>query len=119
MVKLIVKVIIISFIGLFHANGFNSLGIQLSGGAGEQIAAWIALGRPEIPLHAYDIRRFTPVQRQDRAWVTETSHECYAKTYSITYPFDQPLAGRNHKTDSFHEVSILHLIISLLLIMPF
>lgn len=89
---------------MFHANGFNSLGIQLSGGAGEQIAAWIALGRPEMPLYAYDIRRFTPIQRQNRAWVTETSHECYAKTYSITYPFDQPLAGRNHKIDSFHEV---------------
>lgn len=101
------SVFIYFFLGLFHANGFNSLGIQLSGGAGEQLAAWIALGRPEVALHAYDIRRFTPVQRQDRAWVTETSHECYAKTYSITYPFDQPLAGRNHRIDSFHEVSVI------------
>lgn len=82
------------------------MGVQLSGGAGDQIAAWIALGRPELPLYAYDIRRFTPVQRQDRAWVTETSHECYAKTYSITYTLDQPLAGRNHKIDSFHEVNL-------------
>ncbi|XP_023012335.2 sarcosine dehydrogenase [Leptinotarsa decemlineata] len=93
-------------VGLFHGSGFNSLGIQLSGGAGEQLAAWIALGRPEMPLFAYDIRRFTPVQRQDRAWVTETSHENYAKTYSIGYTHDQPLAGRNHRIDAFHEAMV-------------
>ncbi|KAJ8941399.1 hypothetical protein NQ314_010399 [Rhamnusium bicolor] len=93
-------------VGLFHGSGFNSLGIQLSGGAGEQLASWVALGRPEMPLFAYDIRRFTPVQRQDRAWVTETSHECYVKTYSIAYPYDQRLAGRNHRIDPFHEALI-------------
>ncbi|CAG9819893.1 unnamed protein product [Phaedon cochleariae] len=93
-------------VGFYHASGFNSLGIQLSGGAGEQLAEWITSGRPELPLYAYDIRRFTPIQRQDRAWVVETSHECYAKTYSIGYAHDQPLAGRNHRTDQFHEALV-------------
>ncbi|XP_057662190.1 sarcosine dehydrogenase, mitochondrial [Diorhabda carinulata] len=93
-------------VGLFHANAFNSLGVQLSGGAGEQIASWITLGRPDLPLFAYDIRRYTPVQRQDRAWVLERSHEGYAKTYGIIYPHDQPLAGRNHRIDQFHEALV-------------
>ncbi|XP_072386049.1 sarcosine dehydrogenase, mitochondrial [Diabrotica undecimpunctata] len=93
-------------VGLFHANAFNSLGIMLSGGVGDQMANWIVSGRPNLPLYAYDIRRFTPVQRQDRAWVLERTHEGYAKTYSITYPQDQPFAGRNHRTDQFHEALV-------------
>lgn len=90
--------------GLFHGSGFNSLGLQLSGGAGDQLATWVALGRPELPLDKYDIRRFTQVHRQDRAWITETSQEAFAKSYSINYPNDQPLAGRNHRIGAFHEV---------------
>ncbi|KAJ8975141.1 hypothetical protein NQ317_015275, partial [Molorchus minor] len=70
------------------------------------VASWITLGRPELSLHAYDIRRFTPIQRQDRAWVKETSHESYAKSYSIAYKHDQPLAGRNHRIDPFHEALV-------------
>ncbi|KAJ8919613.1 hypothetical protein NQ315_002235 [Exocentrus adspersus] len=93
-------------VGLFQASGFNSLGMQLSGGVGEQLAAWVALGRPELPLHNYDIRRFTQVHRQDRAWITETSHEAYAMSYRTKYPNDQPLAGRNHRIDAFHEALI-------------
>ncbi|CAH0561302.1 unnamed protein product [Brassicogethes aeneus] len=92
--------------GLYHNCGFNSLGMMFSGGAGEQMAEWIVKGRPNLPMHQYDIRRFTPVQREDRAWVIETSHESYAKTYSIVYPNDQPLAGRNHRIDAFHEVLV-------------
>jgi sarcosine dehydrogenase len=55
-------------------------------------------------MFTYDIRRFTPNLRSDRAWITETSQECYAKNYSIVFPHDQPLAGRNHKIGPFHEV---------------
>ncbi|CAG9859919.1 unnamed protein product [Phyllotreta striolata] len=93
-------------VGLFHCNSFNSLGVMLSGGVGDSMASWIALGRPELPLHMYDIRRFTPIQRKDRAWANERSHEGYAKTYSITYANDQPLAGRNHRIDAFHEALV-------------
>uniref|UniRef100_V5H2K8 Sarcosine dehydrogenase, mitochondrial n=1 Tax=Anoplophora glabripennis TaxID=217634 RepID=V5H2K8_ANOGL len=93
-------------VGLFQGSGFNSLGLQLSGGAGEQLATWVVLGRPEIPMDKYDIRRFTQVHRQDRAWIIETSHEAYAKSYSIKYPYDQPLAGRNHRIGAFHEALV-------------
>lgn len=90
--------------GLFHACGFNSSGMMLSAGCAEQLAIWITQGRPEFQMFEYDIRRFTPSEMVDRALVTEQSFESYGKNYSIAFPHDQPLAGRNHKIDVFHEV---------------
>ena len=34
---------------------------------------------------------------KDEAWVSARSHESYAKNYSIIFPHDEPLAGRNMK----------------------
>ena len=34
---------------------------------------------------------------KDDAWVSARSHESYAKNYSIIFPHDEPLAGRNMK----------------------
>jgi hypothetical protein len=56
-------------------------------------------------MFAYDIRRFTPKQRSAYDWAVERSHEAYAKNYSIVFPFDQPLAGRNLIQDPFHKVN--------------
>lgn len=92
-------------LGLFHACGFNSSGIMLSAGCAEQLAIWISQGRPEIQMFEYDIRRFTPSITADRALVTEQSFESYGKNYAIVFPHDQPLAGRNHKIDVFHEAN--------------
>lgn len=92
--------------GLFHACGLNSAGMMLGTGCAEQLAIWITKGRPELPMFNYDIRRFTPAMRNDRAFITETSQEAYAKNYSIVFPHDQPLAGRNIKIDVFHEALV-------------
>lgn len=78
--------------------------MMLSAGSAEQLAIWISQGRPEIQMFEYDIRRFVPSVIADRALVTEQSFESYGKNYSIVFPHDQPLAGRNHKIDVFHEV---------------
>lgn len=43
----------------------------------------------------------------DKNWIKERSHESYVKNYSIVFPHDQPLAGRNFKKDPFHEVKDL------------
>lgn len=69
------------------------------------MATWIVKGRPDLPMFAYDIRRFTPAMKSNRAWITETSHESYVKNYSIVFPHDQFLSGRNIKIDVFHEVT--------------
>lgn len=94
--------------GLYHCAGFNSAGMMLSTGCAEQLAIWMTKGRPELPMFNYDIRRFTKDMRGDRAWITETSHESYAKNYSIVFPHDQFLSGRNIKIDPFHEALVAH-----------
>ncbi|KAF4520494.1 hypothetical protein B566_EDAN004745 [Ephemera danica] len=89
--------------GFFYGCGFNSSGMMLGGGCGEQLAQWIIHGRPELHMYAYDIRRYTLEQRRNVEWARERSHEAYAKNYSIVFPHDEPLAGRNLKQDPFHK----------------
>ncbi|XP_010831068.1 PREDICTED: sarcosine dehydrogenase, mitochondrial [Bison bison bison] len=43
--------------GFFLGCGFNSAGMMLGGGCGQQLAYWIVHGRPEKDMHSYDIRR--------------------------------------------------------------
>ncbi|CAB0037881.1 unnamed protein product [Trichogramma brassicae] len=90
--------------GFFYSCGYNSAGMMLSGGCGEEIAEWIINGRPKAHMFFYDIRRFTPEQSKDMVWANERSHEAYVKNYSIVFPHDQPLAGRNFQTSPFHEL---------------
>jgi sarcosine dehydrogenase len=91
--------------GLFHNCGFNSAGMMLGGGCANQLAEWILNGRPSLHMFGYDIRRFTPRQTKAMNWATQRSHEAYAKNYSIVFPHDEPLAGRNFTLDPFHAVS--------------
>lgn len=95
--------------GLFHNVGFNSAGMMLGGGCAQQLTSWILNDRPDLHMFAYDVRRFTPKQRKAMDWATERSHEAYAKNYSIVFPNDQPLAGRNFIKDPFHTVSYFDL----------
>ena len=52
--------------GLFMACGFNSIGIQSSGGAGKVLADWIIDGHPPMDLWDVDIRRVMPFQRNQQ-----------------------------------------------------
>jgi len=61
------------------------------------------ISRPDLHMFAYDIRRFTDEQTKATKWATERSHESYAKNYSIVFPNDQPLAGRDFKQDPLHK----------------
>jgi sarcosine oxidase subunit beta len=44
--------------GLFYAFGFSGSGFQIGPGVGETMAELIATGSTDIPIEAYDIRRF-------------------------------------------------------------
>jgi len=90
--------------GFFHGVGFNSAGMMLGGGCGDQLAKWVVHGRPELDMYGYDIRRFCPSVAANPLWVKERSHEAYAKNYSIVFPHDEPLAGRGMKKDPLHQV---------------
>jgi sarcosine dehydrogenase len=91
---------------LFHNCGFNSAGMMLGAGCAKQLASWIIHDRPDLHMFAYDVRRFTPKQKKAYDWAVERSHESYAKNYSIVFPNDQPLAGRNFIQDPFHKVTL-------------
>ncbi|XP_017789303.1 PREDICTED: sarcosine dehydrogenase, mitochondrial [Habropoda laboriosa] len=92
--------------GLFYSCGYNSAGMMLGGGCGEQIAHWIINGRPDKYMFNYDIRRFLPEQRNNFIWANDRSYEAYAKNYTIIFPHDEPLCGRNLKTDPFHNLLV-------------
>ncbi|XP_020837604.1 sarcosine dehydrogenase, mitochondrial isoform X2 [Phascolarctos cinereus] len=89
--------------GFFLGCGFNSAGMMLGGGCGKELAHWIIHGRPEKDMYGYDIRRFHPSLTDNRLWIRERSHESYAKNYSVVFPYDEPLAGRNMRRDPLYE----------------
>ena len=66
-----------------------------------------------VACFRYDIRRFCPEVSKDNVWVNERSHEAYAKNYSMVFPHDEPLAGRNMKKDPLYQVSSLHGLITI------
>lgn len=49
-------------------------------------------------------RRFHSSITPNQKWLRERSHESYAKNYSMVFPHDEPLAGRNMRRDPFHKV---------------
>ncbi|XP_048481965.1 sarcosine dehydrogenase, mitochondrial [Plutella xylostella] len=89
--------------GLYHNCGYNSAGIMFSAGCGIQLAEWIVSGRPHYNMFTFDIRRFTAAQTSRPHWVRESSHEAYAKNYSLVFPHDEPLAGRDVSHDALHQ----------------
>ncbi|XP_065183725.1 sarcosine dehydrogenase, mitochondrial-like [Sycon ciliatum] len=89
--------------GFYLSCGYNSSGIMLSGGCGQQIAEWIVHGKPSLDMFAFDIRRFGTSYTDNVQWCRQRSHESYAKNYSIVFPHDEPMAGRNLRKDPLHE----------------
>ncbi|POI33226.1 hypothetical protein CIB84_003023 [Bambusicola thoracicus] len=105
----------------------SSPGMMLGGGCGKELAHWIIHGRPEKDMYGYDIRQGSPpIARlcpgvrcppplslpfrrfhcsltDNNRWIRERSHESYAKNYSVVFPHDEPLAGRNMRKDPLHQ----------------
>jgi len=90
--------------GLTHCCGFNSMGMMLGGGVGREVSAWIVEGSPRVDLFSMDVARFHPECARDAHWVEDRTHESYAKTYSIVFPHDEPLAGRQARKSALHDV---------------
>ncbi|XP_045451807.1 sarcosine dehydrogenase, mitochondrial [Melitaea cinxia] len=89
--------------GLFHNCGYNSAGMMFSAGTAIQIAEWILSGRPHYNMFSFDINRFSNSQLSRPHWVRESSHESYVRNYSIVFPNDEPLAGRDASHDALHQ----------------
>ncbi|MFZ9629934.1 MAG: GcvT family protein [Ilumatobacteraceae bacterium] len=88
--------------GLFMACGFNSIGIQSSGGAGKVLADWIVDGHPPMDLWDVDIRRSMPFQR-NKKYLHDRTVETLGLLYAMHWPFRQPDTARGVRRSVLHD----------------
>lgn len=88
--------------GLFVACGFNSIGIQSSGGAGKVLAQWIKDRSPPLDLTDVDVRRMQPFQG-NRAYLKDRTVETLGLLYKTHWPFYQYESARGTRRSPFYE----------------
>jgi len=88
--------------GLFVAAGFNSIGIQSSGGAGKVLADWVLDGRPPMDLWDVDVRRMMPFQR-NASYLRDRTVETLGLLYAMHWPFRQPETARGVRRSVVHD----------------
>ncbi|HEY4067167.1 MAG TPA: FAD-dependent oxidoreductase [Burkholderiaceae bacterium] len=87
---------------LFVACGFNSIGIQSSGGAGRVLAQWIRDRQAPIDLPGMDVRRMHPCQGT-RAYLKDRTEESLGLLYAMHWPFRQVETARGARRTAFHD----------------
>jgi len=87
---------------LFVACGFNSIGIQSSGGAGKVLAEWIRDRHPPVDLTDVDVRRLHPFQ-SNRRYLRDRTVESLGLLYAMHWPHRQLETARNARRSPFHE----------------
>ncbi|MBL8675785.1 MAG: FAD-dependent oxidoreductase, partial [Rhodospirillales bacterium] len=88
--------------GFFVAAGFNSIGIQSSGGAGKALADWIVDGHPPMDLWDVDIRRVMPFQR-NRAYLRDRTTETLGLLYAMHWPHRQVETARGVRRSPLND----------------
>ncbi len=88
--------------GFYVAAGFNSVGIQSSGGAGKALAEWIVEGAPPMDLSEVDIRRMEPFQG-NRKYLEVRAAEALGTLYAMHWPYRQFESGRGVRVTPLHE----------------
>ncbi len=86
----------------FVAAGFNSIGIQSSGGAGKVLAEWIVNKRPPMDLWDVDIRRMLPFQN-NASYLHDRTVEGLGLLYAMHWPFRQYESARNVRRSPLHD----------------
>jgi 4-methylaminobutanoate oxidase (formaldehyde-forming) len=87
---------------LFVACGFNSIGIQSSGGAGLVLAQWIKHGHPPMDVNGIDIRRIHPFQSVKR-YVRDRTVESLGLLYAMHWPYRQVETARGARRSPIHD----------------
>ena len=87
---------------LFVACGFNSIGIQSSGGAGKVLAEWIRDRQVPSDLPGMELRRMAPFQGT-RAYLRDRTVESLGLLYAMHWPFRQPETARGARRTPFHD----------------
>ncbi len=86
----------------FVCAGFNSIGIQSSGGAGMALAHWMEHGYPPFDLSDVDIRRMQPFMG-NKTYVYERAKETLGLLYADHFPYRQKATARGVRRTPFHE----------------
>ena len=87
---------------VFVATGFNSIGIQSSGGAGLVLADWIKNGHPPMDVNGIDIRRIHPFQSA-KGYVAERVTETLGLLYAMHWPYRQTETARGVRRSPIHR----------------
>ncbi|MCB1491459.1 MAG: FAD-dependent oxidoreductase [Rhodobiaceae bacterium] len=88
--------------GFFVAAGFNSIGIQSAGGAGQALAEWMDTGEPPFDLWDVDIRRTQPFQ-SNRTYLYRRSKETLGLLYADHFPYRQFASARGIRKSPLHD----------------
>jgi 4-methylaminobutanoate oxidase (formaldehyde-forming) len=87
--------------GFFVAAGFNSVGIQSAGGAGQVLSDWIVDGHPPLDVWDVDLRRMLPFQGDD-AYLRARTVETVGLLYAMHWPFRQYETARGVRASPLH-----------------
>ena len=88
--------------GLFVACGFNSIGIQSSGGAGRVLAQWMHEGKPPMDLWDVDIRRTFDFQ-SEKSFLQARTTESLGLLYDMHWPHRQYATARDIYQSPLHQ----------------
>ena len=86
----------------FVAAGFNSIGIQSSGGAGMALAHWMDDGAPPFDLWDVDIRRMMSFQN-NKTYLVARAREALGLLYADHFPYRQFETARGVRRSPLHE----------------
>jgi heterotetrameric sarcosine oxidase gamma subunit len=89
---------------LYVATGFNSIGIQSSGGAGLVLSQWIKDGHPPMDVNGIDIRRIHPFQSVN-SYVRDRVTESLGLLYAMHWPYRQPETARGVRRSPIHNIT--------------
>ena len=84
------------------AAGFNSVGIQSAGGAGQALAQWMDAGQKPFDLGDVDISRMQPFQG-NKHYLFERSKETLGLLYADHFPYLQKNTARGVRRSPFHH----------------
>ena len=89
--------------GLWVAAGYNSVGIQSSGGAGMALAQWMHDGEPPFDLWDVDVARVQPFQN-NRSYLYHRATEALGLLYADHYPYRQMATARGVRRSPLHAL---------------
>lgn len=87
---------------LYVAAGFNSCGIESSGGAGKVMAEWMSTGVPASDYWEMDVRRAMPFQR-NRRYLHDRTGESVGNLWALHWPHKSPETARNVRVSPLHD----------------